>query len=271
MNYSRCDVHTHTLYSRHAYSTIAENIHEAAKNGLELLGSADHFSSMLYGEPYDIRDFQYFLNYHAWLRKRDGVILLGGAEADIVDLEGNLFGHNISVATNITGSAYHVVPTLKELVFSQLDYVVASVHNRDFAQGASVAQTTQMYLNALQDPKVHILGHPGRANVLFDVDEVLICAKELGKLIEINEHTLASQQQFSEPCQHIAERAAELGTQIVISSDAHFCGEIGKFENVYQMLNKIHFPEELVATRSAQAFLSSLERSGVMPQATQLF
>lgn len=37
MNYSRCDVHTHTLYSRHAYSTIAENIHEAAKNGLELL------------------------------------------------------------------------------------------------------------------------------------------------------------------------------------------------------------------------------------------
>ena len=46
----RCDVHTHTLYSRHAYSTILENVHAAKEAGLELLGSTDHFSSMLYPE-----------------------------------------------------------------------------------------------------------------------------------------------------------------------------------------------------------------------------
>ena len=40
----KCDVHTHTLYSRHAYSTILENVAAAKEAGLELLGSTDHFS-----------------------------------------------------------------------------------------------------------------------------------------------------------------------------------------------------------------------------------
>ncbi|WP_028263532.1 phosphatase [Atopobium fossor] len=269
MNYSCCDVHTHTLYSRHAYSTIAENITEAADKGLELLGSADHFSSMLYGEPYDVKDFQYFLNMRAWPRTWKGVVLLRGAEADIVDLDGNLFGHNIALDSGITGASYDGAQTLKDLVFDELDYVVASIHNRSFARGATLAQTTQMYINALHDPKVQVLGHLGRANVPFDVDEVLFCAKDLGKLIEINEHTLSDQQQFSESCQHIAQRAAEIGTQIVVSSDAHICTAIGGFDTVHTMLKAIHFPEELVATRSAQAFLTSLEQSGVMPHATQ--
>ena len=39
----KCDVHTHTLYSRHAYSTILENVAAAKEAGLELLGSTDHF------------------------------------------------------------------------------------------------------------------------------------------------------------------------------------------------------------------------------------
>lgn len=269
-NYSRCDIHTHTLYSRHAYSTLAENITEAADKGLELLGSADHFSSMLYGEPYDVRDYQYFLNCSIWPRVWKGVVLLRGAEADIVDLEGNLFGHNIGLESGITGASYDDPLTLKDLVFGELDYVVASIHNRSFARDASLAQTTQMYINVLHDPRVHVLGHVGRANVPFEVDEVLTCAKELGKLVEINEHTLAHQQRFSKSCQHIAERAAEIGTQIAVSSDAHFCAAIGGFNNVHTLLSTIHFPEELVATRSARAFLGSLGQSGVMPKALQL-
>ena len=42
-----CDVHTHTLASRHAYSTIEENVRAAADQNFELLGSPDHGSRML--------------------------------------------------------------------------------------------------------------------------------------------------------------------------------------------------------------------------------
>ena len=66
-----CDVHTHTIFSRHAYSTIEENVRAAAEMRVELLGSTDHFSAMVHpaidGE-YDLRDFQHFLNVHSWPR-----------------------------------------------------------------------------------------------------------------------------------------------------------------------------------------------------------
>ena len=62
-----CDVHTHTLYSRHAYSTIEENVRAAREASLELLGSTDHFSRMVYAprgtagdERFDVRDYQYY-------------------------------------------------------------------------------------------------------------------------------------------------------------------------------------------------------------------
>ena len=41
-----CDIHTHTMFSAHAYSTIEENVYWAAERGLQVLGSADHLSSM---------------------------------------------------------------------------------------------------------------------------------------------------------------------------------------------------------------------------------
>lgn len=40
----KCDVHTHTLYSRHAFSTIEENVRAASEQGLELLATTDHYS-----------------------------------------------------------------------------------------------------------------------------------------------------------------------------------------------------------------------------------
>ena len=87
----KSDIHTHTMFSRHAYSTIAENVAAARAAGLELLGSADHFSCMLFPEQH-IRNFQYFVNQTVWPRVWDGVVLLRAAEVDIVSLEGGLFG-----------------------------------------------------------------------------------------------------------------------------------------------------------------------------------
>ncbi len=259
-----CDVHTHTLYSRHAYSTIQENIEAAHVRGLELLGSADHFSTMLYPEQ-DYRNFQYFINVSSWPRIWDGVVLLRACEADIVDLEGHLFGWDIEIPSAINGDGFKRHSTLKKLVFRDLDYVVASVHGRDFCKGASLAQTTAMYIGALQDPKVAIIGHPGRAQVPFELDPVLCEAKRLGKMIEINGHSfdLNGSGKVATSCQSIAERCAELGVQIAVNTDAHIATDIGHFERTQELLERIHFPEELIATRSKDAFLGALRTAGI--------
>lgn len=259
----RCDIHTHTLCSRHAYSTIEENVRAAVEAGLEVLGSADHFASMI-SPALDLRDYQFFVNQGCWPREWHGVTLLRGAEADIVSLEGQLFGEDIVCTDNIVGRPYKQPRTLFECATSELDYVVASVHNDLFTQGASLAQTTQMYIGALEHKKVFMLGHIGRSGVPFDIDEVLTAAREKNKIIEINEHSFVAGPHGSsrEACKKIAERCAELGVHIGVSTDAHIAPMIGDFAHSVSMLEEIHFPEELVATRSRDALIAQLRASG---------
>ena len=40
------DLHTHTVASGHAFSTLKENIEEAAAKGLKAMGMSDHYSAM---------------------------------------------------------------------------------------------------------------------------------------------------------------------------------------------------------------------------------
>ena len=259
-----CDPHTHTLFSRHAYSTIEENVRAAAARGLELLGTTEHYSAMLYPED-DPRNFQYYENFKVWPREVDGVFLAHGAEADIVDLEGHLFGHDIWMDHRFSGGAYNEPRLLKDIVFDDCDYVIASVHDKTFAEGATRAQMTQAYLGALDDSKVFILGHIGRTGLDIDYDEILLHARELGKCIEINNHSLtrAKTRRGVDNCRVVAERCAELGVQIVASTDAHISYDVGRFDSVLQLLDEVHFPEELVVTRSREAFLDALVAAGV--------
>ena len=262
----RCDVHTHTMFSRHAYSTIGECVAAAQTMGLELLGSTDHYSVMLTAvkptAPEYLREFQHFINFGVWPREWDGVTVLRGVEADIVDLKGNLFGWNIMLREGITGRMFEEAHSLKSHVWRNIDYAIASIHDATFAERANVARTTDMYVHVLEDPKVLMLGHLGRNGVPFDVDEVLLAAKGLGKLIEINEHSFAPQfAACHDRCRRLAERCAELGVMISTGSDAHIAHDVGRFDFVLSMLEEIDFPQELVATRSKKEFLGVLGKS----------
>lgn len=262
-----CDVHTHTLFSRHAYSSIAENVGVAAEKGLELLGSTDHFSEMLFNEQ-TLRNFQFFQNLKVWPRTWNGVRLLRGCEADIVDVEGHLFGYDIPLDREITGAARRPT-TLKDAVFAGCDYVIASVHRRDFTRDETPAKNAQMYINALEDPKVLILGHIGRSHVKFELDPVLEAARDLGKLIEINNSSLTGRNREGSigACRRVAERCAELGCPISYGSDAHICCDIGRKNHAIELLESVGFPEELVACRSAEVFLATATAAGLeMPQ-----
>lgn len=263
-----CDIHTHTIFSRHAYSTIGECVQAAKVVGLELLGSTDHYSIMISAAPRDslayLRDYQHFINFDVWPRMWDGVVVMRGVEADIVDLQGHLFGWDKILYEGITGRPYVHERTLKEQVWQGIDYAIASIHDASFAEDASVAQVTDMYVRALEDPKVLALGHPGRTGLPFDLTTVLVAAKELGKLIEINEHSFERHYgtHRHKACRKIAERCAELGVMISTSTDAHIACDVGRFDAVPALLDEIHFPPELIATRNKDTFLQVIDAVG---------
>lgn len=261
-----CDVHTHTIASRHAYSTVEENVYAAAKQGFELLGVADHFSSMIYPQSpvgVDMRDYQQFINFSVWPEVWHGVRLLHGCEADIVDLDGHLYGWDMPLEYGMVAPTSDPAPTLQEMVFGRCDYVIASVHGKQWAEGATREQITRMYVRALEQPEVLILGHVGRSGLDFDVDEVCAAARDLGKMIEINDSSLYGHYSFIERCRYIAERCAAIGCMVAVSSDAHISYDVARLDHARMLLEGISFPESLIATRDAKAFLHAWEHAGM--------
>ena len=81
----RLDVHTHTIVSGHAFSTLQEMVHQAAHLGLDILGITEHAP----GIP-GTCDPIYFRNIHVVPRQLEGVRLMLGAELNILDTEGHL-------------------------------------------------------------------------------------------------------------------------------------------------------------------------------------
>ena len=214
MPHIACDTHTHTLASRHAYSTLEENVRAAAEQGFELLGVTDHFSSMVHPETatgIDLRDYQYFLNFEVWPRTWHGVRLMHGCEADIVDLDGHLYGWDLPVEYRLGGPAGQPTETLQEVVFRDCDYVIASVHAHPWALGATRAELTRMYMRALEHPKVLILGHIGRSGLDVDFGEIAAAARDLGKCIELNESSLYGRQDSSARCRQVMEACQAAG------------------------------------------------------------
>ncbi len=260
-----CDTHTHTIFSRHAYSTVEECVRTAAERGLELYGATDHFSAMLFperpGGP-DLRDYQYFLNFRDWPRLWYGVQVMRGCEADIVDLEGRLFGHDVPVTTGIAGDLRAVPTTLLAHVLEQCDYVVASIHGQDFLRTASSDQVTSMYLRAMEEPKVLTLGHVDRTEAPFDVDAVVEAARDTHHLIEVNEASLA-RPAAAQRLRHVVERCAAIGCPVVVNTDTHIAYGIGRFDRAIALLDELGFPEELVANRTAETFHEALAAAGL--------
>ena len=90
------DVHTHTIASGHAYSTLIENAKAASEKGIKVLGTTEHGISMPHS-PH----IWYFNNYKVLPREMYGVTMLYGTEANIIDYDGNLDMDNFTLDLSV--------------------------------------------------------------------------------------------------------------------------------------------------------------------------
>jgi putative hydrolase len=218
------DLHTHTIVSGHAYSTLLENIDFCSKNGIKILGTSDHGSKMP-GAPH----YWYFGNLKTLPRIINDVIILKGCEANILDVDGNLDIPNQST--------------------THLDYMIASFHEPIFDMNLSKEEKTLAVLNTIdKNEKVEILGHLGNPNYELDYEAVVKKAKEKNIMIEINNSSLmGSSRKGSETnCETIARLCKEHGTKVILNSDAHINSAIGNFEKGLELFRKIDMPENLI-------------------------
>lgn len=238
MNYSYVlDLHTHTVASGHAYCSLREMAKAASDKGLELLGITEHAPQM----PGTCHKF-YFQNIKVVPRQLYGIQLLLGSEVNILDAQGTV--------------------DLSERELKSLDVIIASLHI-PCMKPLSRTENTQAYLNAMKNPYINIIGHPDDGRYEIDYRALVQGAKEYGKVLELNNHSLepdCNRIHAVENDTEMLKLCMEYQVPIVMSSDAHFDTLIGGFDNAISLLSSLNFPEELVLNRSVDAIKGFINR-----------
>lgn len=223
------DLHTHTYASGHAYNTMNEMALAAKEKGLQLLGITDHAPSM----P-GTMGLLYFLNLKVARREKYGLPLLLGTEVNVVDYDGKL--------------------DLPDRILAEMDVVIASLHVRCIEPG-SMEENTRAYLGAIRNPHVHIIGHPDDTRYAFDQEIMVQEAKKYGKLIELNNSSLAPtsfRKNAREADRQILKLCKKYEVPVIVGSDAHTEEDILNFVYADELLLEVDFPVELIANTSVE-------------------
>lgn len=223
------DLHTHTVASGHAYSTIREMAKAASEKGLECLGITEH-GPKLPGSCTEL----YFLNLKVVPRELYGVKLLLGAEVNILNSEGKL--------------------DLSERELKRLDLVIASLHLPCMKPG-TIEENTNAYINAMKNPYVNIIGHPDDGRYPVDYEKLVKAAKEYGVLLEVNNHSLdpeCMRQNAWENDTTMLKLCMKYQVPVIVDSDAHFDALVAELPFAEKLLKELDFPQELVVNRSRE-------------------
>ena len=231
------DVHTHSVASGHAYSTIQEMAQAAAEKGLQLLGITEHSP----GIP-GTCDPIYFRNLHVVPRYMYGVELLLGAELNIIDYKGTI--------------------DLEEFYFPMLDIRIAGIHSLCYTPG-SIEENTSAVIGAIRNPVIDIISHPGDGTALLDFEPIVLASKEYHTLLEINNSSLnpgRNKVHARDNNLTILRLCKQYEVPVILGSDAHISFDVARHEHIYELLQETEFPEALIMNDKVEAFKLQLQK-----------
>lgn len=234
------DLHTHTLASGHAYSTIREMTKAASEKGLQIMAITEH-APMMPGTCQEI----YFGNLPVVDRCVYDVPVLFGVELNILNKNGEV--------------------DLRKDIQEKMDIVIASMHPPIFEVGTK-EENTQAFLKVMENPNVCILGHPDDGRIELDYEEIVKCCKEKKVLIEINNASLkpgAFRVNAKENDTKILKLCDKYRVPVVFDSDAHTDTAVRDHEYAWRLAEEIHFPQELIVNAHPELLWDYLKPAGI--------
>jgi putative hydrolase len=231
------DMHTHTLASGHAFSTLQEMAQAASDKGLKLLGITEHTP----GIP-GTCDLIYFRNLHVVPRQMYGIELMLGAEINILDKDGNI--------------------DADETLMKLLDLRIAGIHSLCYEPGTR-EENTQGMIRVIRHPYIQIICHPGDGTAQLDFEPIVLASKEWGTLLEINNSSLKTTRNKVDARDNnleILRLCKQYEVPVILGSDAHISFDIANYGYLYPLLQETEFPEALIVNRSVEVFRNHLKR-----------
>ncbi len=177
----------------------------AKQNNIKVLGTTDHGPSMPGGpHPY------HFGNLKVLPQEINGVRILKGVEANITDIYGTI---DLSVD-----------------LLAKLDIVMVGLHEGAGYDPGTETENTEAMVNAIANPLVDIVVHPGNPRYRVDIKEIIKAAKRADVILEINNSSYLSRPGSKERCLEIAKLAKSEGVQVILGTDSHYATQIGIFD-----------------------------------------
>ncbi len=233
----QADLHTHTVASTHAYSTVTENCLYAAQIGLKCIAMTDHAMKM----P-DAPHIWHFGNMRVLPRKIHGVTVIKGVEANIIDYDGGL---------DITdGKPY------------TFEFMVASFHRYYFENFVtpSPSAVTDAYIKLFQNASVDVIGHPTTTRFPVEWERFIKAAREYEKLPELNESSIRTGKTPPETAMEMLRACKKYDCPITVNTDAHFWSGVGQTPICEKIIDEAGFPVRLIANADWEAFRERLLR-----------
>lgn len=234
----KLDIHTHSIVSGHAFSTLQEMAKTASEKGLELLGVTEHAPSI----P-GTCSLIYFRNLHVVPRKMYGIELLLGSELNITDYKGSI--------------------DMDENHLKMLDVRIAGIHSLCYTPG-SIEQNTQAIIGAISNSYIDIISHPGDGTVPLLYEPIVLAAKKYGTLLEINNSSL-------NPLRHkecakynnlqILHLCKKYEVPVILGSDAHISFDIARYDFIPELLQISEFPDKLIINDKIDTFRKIIHRN----------
>ncbi|MEM6333739.1 MAG: DNA polymerase/3'-5' exonuclease PolX [Planctomycetota bacterium] len=195
----RAELHAHTTASDGSLS-IRQLVDAALDRGFHTLAVTDHSKGQAQANGLDAKRLrQHIQDIHAVAAEYDDrIALLAGSEVDIL-ADGSL--------------------DYDDDLLAELDLVVASPHA---ALSQDPATCTERLIKAIENPHVHIIGHPTgrlinrRAGLEPDMPAIVDAAKANGVALEINAHHARLDLRDTH-----ARLALDAGVKLAIDTDAH--------------------------------------------------
>ncbi len=228
------DLHCHTTASD-GMQTLGDLAKAAQARGYEYVAVTDHSKRLTVAHGLNVRRLRRQIAAIDRLNEKlDGMVVLKGAEVDILE-DGTL--------------------DLPNDVLAALDLTVCAIHHRF---ELSRHKQTERVLRAMDLPCFNVLAHPTgrllgeRAPYEIDLERIMQAARERGCFLEVN-----AQPQRLDLSDTLCMLAKEIGVKVAVSTDAHRATDLDFMElGIHQARRGWLERTDVINTRS----LGSLRR-----------
>lgn len=228
----KIDLHTHTVISGHAYSTLKENIEAAKGRGLEAFAVTDHGPAMpgVLGEAYHVVNMR--LSVPTFM---DDVRIIRGFEANIIDYDGR------------TDLPVDFAPSV--------EFILGALHEICIVP-RSRKENTDGVINAMASGFVDAIAHPDGFGFPLDYKALAEAAREYKVALEVNNNTLKGRVrgECRDNYLELLFHAKKNGVYVSAGSDSHFYTSVGDLDLARDILEEMDYPEDRIISSSLERF-----------------